>query len=214
MKKRYFTKLSITVIVMAAMIFPSFSFAETIDVLQDEEVTATIPYVYEDPDDITILDESELISENPTSSNSTITSRAPAVAIWKCESKKRTGRAFGEFVYHGDSCSAGGKLSQTITRKFTSKISGKLAVSKSALESFLSFNVTSSYKIKKTYTGTAPKAKGRYELQYRKKYDVWTVKQRLYKVVPGTGKLIKTNTTEIVDVHRGVGYDYDIVKIK
>ena len=213
MKKRYFARLSITVIVMVAMVFPVFSFAETGDIPQDEKVTSTIPYVYEEPDDITILDESKLIPEDSTSSNVTTPSRVPATAIWKCESKKRTGRAFGKFVYHGDSCGLGGTLSQEITHSFTSKISGNLKVSKSALQSFLSFNVTSSYKIKKKFSDKAPKEKGRYELQYRKKYDVWTVKQRLYKVVPGTGKLIKTDTSKTVYVHRGVGYDYNIAKI-
>lgn len=104
-------------------------------------------------------------------------------------------------------------MSQEITHSFTSKISGNLKVNKSALQSFLSFNVTSSYKIKKKFSGKAPKEKGRYELQYRKKYDVWTVKQRLYKVIPGTGKLIKTDTSKTVYVHRGVGYDYNIAKI-
>ena len=39
------------------------------------------------------------------------------------------------------------------------------------------------------------------------------MKQRLYKVVPGTGKLIKTDTSKTVYVHRGVGYDYNIAKI-
>ncbi len=88
MKKRYFARLSITVIVMVAMVFPVFSFAETGDIPQDEKVTSTIPYVYEEPDDITILDESKLIPEDSTSSNVTTPSRVPATAIWKCESKK------------------------------------------------------------------------------------------------------------------------------
>lgn len=158
------------------------------------------------------LNQIELNENIVNQSQNTDRMAAPPAVYFRIEGKPSAPRRTYENKWHwGDSGDEDSTLSMDRSERVEIKISGVLKVLIKQVEATLGVSFDKSEKIRNAYSKKTPHEKGSYELQYRKKYCEWTVKQRMYKVV--AGRTIKTDIVKTAKMKKSVGYDHRVVKI-